>query len=274
MSQDLDSYFQNPFNEDDDLNISLSNDNIELSLNFNSPNNIPLNFGNIFTQPTLTFPPNSNIGSPFQNNENRGNIKKEDKKKLGRKKKDSTSKGLHTKYSSDNIIRKIKTLIIELIFNKIKIEINKAYNGKFSKSIDKKKLLKINKKDILKSGNKEFLNQTLNEIFSNDISSKYKIPPYQASHNKNLIIDLLKEKDEKKRKKFNDLFKLTFLDCLKHFRESKNLKELEGLTTLKNVLNNFEKDPEYVQLFNHYVKNFEEEIERIKEKKKEKNEIL
>ena len=271
MNQDIDSYFQNPFSEDDDLNISLSNENIELSLNFNSPNNFPLNFGNIFTQPTLTFPPNSNIGSPFQNNENRGNIKKEEKKKLGRKKKDSTSKGLHTKYSSDNIIRKIKTLIIKLMFDKINIEINKECNEKFSKSIDKKKLLKINKKDILNSGNKVFLNQTLKEIFSNDISSKYKIPHYQASHNKNLISDLLNEKDEEKRKKFNDLFKLTFLDCLKLFRERKNFKELEGLTTLKNVLNNFEKDPEYAQLFDHYVNNFEEEIKRIKEIKKEKN---
>ena len=153
-----------------------------------------------------------------------------------------------------------------MLFNKINIEINKAYNGKFSKSIYKKQLLKINQKNILESGNKKFLNQTLQEIFSNEISCKYKKHLDKASYNQQIILKLLNEKDEEKRKKFNNLFKLTFLDCLKHFTESVKHKELEGLTTLKNVISNFEEDPEYANLFEHYVQIFEKEIERIKEK--------
>ena len=288
MSQNIDSDFQNSLKEDENLfgfhdnsDICLSNDNIWSSLDFNSPNNDPINLVNIFTQPTSSFSPNNNICIPFQNNENKDNNQKEqkkekdrkeqkkekkEKKKLGRKKKNSTIKSLHTKYSSDNIIRKIKTHIIKWLFNKINIEINKAYNGKFSKSIYKKQLLKINQKNILESGNKKFLNQTLQEIFSNEISCKYKKHLDKASYNQQIILKLLNEKDEKKRKKFEDLFKLTFLDCLKHFRESENYKELEGLTTLKNVISNFEEDPEYANLFEHYVQIFEKEIERIKEK--------
>ena len=286
MSQDIDSDFQNSLKEDENLfgfldnsDICLSNDNIWSSLDFNSPNNDPINLVNIFTQPTSSFSPNNNICIPFQNNENKDNNQKEqkkekdrkeqkkekkEKKKLGRKKKNSTIKSLHTKYSSDNIIRKIKTHIIKLLFNKINIEINKAYNGKISKS--KKQLLKISQKNILESGNKKFLNQTLQEIFSNEISCKYKKHLDKASYNQQIILKLLNEKDEEKRKKFEDLFKLTFLDCLKHFRESENYKQLEGLTTLKNVISNFEEDPEYANLFEHYVQIFEKEIERIKEK--------
>ena len=274
MNQDIDSDFQNSLKEDqnlydfhDDLDIFLSNDNIGSSLNFNSPNYPPINLGNLFTEPTSSFLQNNDISSPFKNNANKGNSQKEEKEEkkiLGRKKKNSINKGLHTKYSSDNIIRTIKSHFIKILLNAINIEIKKAYNGKFSKDIEKKCLVKINQAEILKSGNKTFLAQTLEEIFSNDISSIYK-QKYLSSHNKNNISDLINEKDEQKREKFKDLFKLTFLDCFKLFRESDNHKELEGLTTLKNTLNNLE-DPEYKKLFKYYVEHFEEVIQRIKEK--------
>lgn len=276
MNQDIDSDFQNSLKEDlnlfdfhDDSDLFLSNDNIGPSLDFNSPNYQPINLGNFFTQPTSSFPTNNDISSPFKNNANKGNNQKEEKKEkkiLGRKRKNSINKGLHTKFSSDNIIRKIKSHLIKFLLNEINIEINKTYNGKFSKDIYKKYLLKINQDEILKSGNKAFLNQTLEVIFSNNISSIYK-KNYQSSHNKKIISDLINEKDEQKRKKFSDLFKLTFLDCLKHFRESDYHKELEGLTTLKNALNNMKEGPEYKKLFKHYVEHFEEVIKRIKEKK-------
>ena len=57
MSQDIDSDFQNSLKEDENLfgfhdnsDICLSNDNIWSSLDFNSPNNDPINLVNIFTQ--------------------------------------------------------------------------------------------------------------------------------------------------------------------------------------------------------------------------------
>jgi hypothetical protein len=292
MNQDIDSDSQNSLKEEqnlvyfhDDSDKFLSNDNTWPFLDFNSPNNCPINMGNIFTQPTTSFLGNNNICSRHQNNGNEVNnekkeneevkeAKKEKKEKkekkgkgmLGRKKKNSSIKGLHTKYNSDNIIRKIKTLFLNILLNKINSDIKKEY---------KKKLFKINQYFILRSGNK-FLNQTLEDIFSNsnNISSNNKNLYSKLSRNKKIISDLLNEKDEQKRKKFNDLFKLTFLDCLKHFRESEKFKELEGLTTLKNVINKFTDDSEYSILFEHYVNNFEKVINNIKEKRKKKKEIL
>ena len=191
---------------------------------------------------------------------------------LGRKKKNSNEKCKHDKYSQDNIIRRIKTLIIKLVLKKINIyinEINEVYNMKNSKRIYKTPLLKVVQKDILKTGNKQFLTQTLQEIFSNDISTKYKTSFNQSSYNQQIILKLLNEKNEEKRKKFIDLFKLTFLDCLKHFRGSAKHIELEGLTTLKKLMseNEFMEDPEYSKIFKYYVLNFEEVIKNKKSKK-------
>ena len=54
-------------------------------------------------------------------------------KKLGRKRKNSESKGLHDKYSGDNIIRKIKSTLISELTNYINSVIYKTYNGNVSK---------------------------------------------------------------------------------------------------------------------------------------------
>ena len=261
------------------------NDSVESNfLDFNNSLYFdPLKLPNIGTQPTSSLLQNNKINSLFLNNENKGNNQREEKeekkeekenektekKRLGRKKKDSNEKGKHDKYSQDNIIRRIKTLIIKFVLRKINIyinEVNEVYNIKISKDIYKTPLLKVDQKEILKTGNKQFLGQTLQEIFSNEISTKYKSSYNQSSHNQQIILKLLNEKDEEKRKKFIDLFKLTFLDCLKHFRGSVKHKELEGLTTLKKLMNEneFKGDPEYSKIFNHYVFNFEGVIKNKK----------
>ena len=46
------------------------------------------------------------------------------------------------------------------------------------------------------------------------------------------------EKDEKKRIYFNNLFNLTFLQCLKHFIGRQNICELEGLSGLDEIKKN------------------------------------
>jgi len=292
------------YDYDNDKEFSLINCNFEpiFSVSNFSQNFYSLNLPYKDTQPTSSLPQNNNMNSQLQNNENKDNKKieenkekdkkeeqenkekdkkeeeenkeskekKKEKKMLGRKKKDSKDKGIHDKYSSDNIIRRIKTLILNNLLITINIFINKVYNRKIAKGNNKNyTLLKVDLKGIYKTGNKQFLEQTLEEIFSNNISKKCK--KYQTSHNKQIISELLKEKDEEKRKKFNDLFKLTFLDGLKHFRESFNHEELEGLTTLSNIMSKI-KDLEYSKLFKHYVLNFEEVIKNKKSKKsKEKN---
>ena len=67
------------------------------------------------------------------------------KSSLGRKRKNSERKGLHNKYSRDNVIRKIKSKLIKLLINVINQLINKLYNENVVYSTFIKKILPLNK---------------------------------------------------------------------------------------------------------------------------------
>ena len=196
-----------------------------------------------------------------------------EKKDLGRKKKEYEGLGLHNKFSDDNIIRKVKNAILQnaRIFINSKIKTIYEYkNNKFSK---KKELLKMKKSQSISSRvdyNKNFLEKTLGEIFSEDISSKY--IQYPSAHNKKLIESLINDEDEQKKKIFNEIFNLTFLDCLNYFRGRKIIEELEGLNNLEDYIKRAKiKDKEYCTIFKYFVNNFEKIImdkkSRIKNKK-------
>ena len=197
-----------------------------------------------------------------------------EKKDLGRKKKEYEGLGLHNKFSDDNIIRKVKNAILKntMIFINSKIKTIYEYkNNKFSK---KKELLKMKKSQSISSRvdyNKNFLEKTLGEIFSEDISSKY--IQYPSTHNKKLIESLINDEDGQKKKIFNEIFNLTFLDCLNHFRGRKIIEELEGLNNLEDYIKRAKiiKDKEYCTIFKYFVNNFEKIImdkkSRIKNKK-------
>ena len=66
-----------------------------------------------------------------------------------------------------------------------------------------------------------------------------------------------------KKKYFTELFNITFLDCLKHFRGEIFVKELEGLNcfeNLKEIIKNKYKEEEgddYVESLEYYLKNYE-----------------
>ena len=182
---------------------------------------------------------------------------------LGRKKKGSNETGNHNKYSEDNVIKKIKTHLLTILYKFINDVIKKVYNGNIGHGILQKQLLKINQNQVIVSkNNKQFLNKTLKDIFSEDISTKYST--YSLSHNKELIKNLLNETDEEKRIKLNKLFNLTFIECLRHFRGSEFIEELRGLDSLESVLKKFENDKDYLDEFNGYCFKFEEVIQKKK----------
>ena len=109
----------------------------------------------------------------------------------------------------------------------------------------------------------------MKEIFSENLSlrcSKYKI-----DHNKNLINELLNEKDKIKQIFFNDLFSLTFLDCINHFRGSKNIYCLEGLPNYNEICQNLNGDDDYKESFKCYIDNFENIIKNKKSRKSNKD---
>ena len=144
------------------------------------------------------------------------------KRKQGRKKKDDPVKTNHNKYSSDNIIKTIKTkmndslivfinnLINSLYENnkekltKILGELNNNKNKANSKFIEVIK--KIDYKTIANKTNKKYnlklLDLTIGEYLSKDISPKYRI--INKDYNKNIISKLLEDNDN------NPLFNFIF----------------------------------------------------------------
>ena len=196
-----------------------------------------------------------------------------EKKVLGRKKKAYEGLGEHNKFSNDNIIRKVKHVILHSIMLFINKKIMYLYSYEDEKVLKAKQLFKLKQNQPMSSRidyNKDFLQKTLGTIFSGDISSKYSCHP--LTHNKMLIESLIKDKDEKKRNIFNEIFNLTFVDCLKHFRGSEQIEALEGINNLDGYLKGQKNsnDKEYCALFKYFVNNFETIIKEKKSRNRSK----
>ena len=206
-----------------------------------------------------------------------------EKKDLGRKKKEYEGLGLHNKFSDDNIRRKIKSLLLKYILIFINETINIIYNGDIGKGIFKKELKTLVQSQISNATiefNKELLDKTLEEIFSENISGKYRNFP---KNNNKLVIQslIINEEDENKRKYFKKLFNLTFTDCLKQFRGEKKFEELEGFVLFDNIneiqfeyLNKYKDGKEYINQLRHYLKNYENITNAKKGKKKHNNDLV
>ena len=214
------------------------------------------------------------VSKVIENKEKKKKIKifkNENLNHFGRKKKDSNEKGIHDKYSSDNIIRKCKAVLLQIISNFINNKIKDIYRYDRNYSIRRSGLKKMNQFQVVNSNvkyNQQFIYKKLKDIFSEKISSR--CTTYSEEHNKQLINCLLNEKDKIKRNLFNEIFNLTFLDCLKHFRGSIVISCLYGLKNIDEVINEF-KDEDYKESFICYIENFEEIIKNKKPRRNKKN---
>ena len=186
-------------------------------------------------------------------------IKEKIKNKIfGRKKKNSLEKGTHNKYTSDNLIRKCKAVVINILSKLINKKIYEIYKDDITYKSKKKKLVKMKQFQIANSNiefNKLFIHKKLKDIFSENLSSR--CTSYSIDHNKNLVNDLLNEKDLTRRNKFQELFELTFLDCVEHLRGSKYIDILEDLEKYDKVCDNLNGDEDYKESFRCYIDNFE-----------------
>ena len=110
-----------------------------------------------------------------------GDTKKIALKFPGRKKIGESCDGSHNKYSFDNMIRKTKGLIKNLLFQFINNKIVIIYKGKIGNGTDIKKLFLIEQYQFFNSNidfNRAFLQKTLGEIFSANLSMKKTIIKY------------------------------------------------------------------------------------------------
>ena len=197
-------------------------------------------------------------------------LKKEGLKHFGRKKKNSNEKGIHDKYSSDNIIRKCKAILLQILTKLINDKIKEIYGKEKNYNIKRNRLKKMNQFQVVNSNvkyNQQFLNRKLKDIFSEKISSR--CTTYSEDHNKQLINSLLNDEDKRKRKIFNDIFNLSFLECLKHFRGSIIIPCLYDLKKYNEIVDEI-KDEDYKESFKCYIENFEEIIKNKKPRRNKK----
>ena len=186
----------------------------------------------------------------------RGQLKLEEEKnnnKKGRKKNNEPSDGKHNKDSPDNIIKKIKSKLLDyllkfinnllksLLYNKINTYIQ---IGKNEKEMEKEKIIKkIDYKaivdDMKRENNLNLLDNRLQKILSNDITSKYST--LSKDLNKKIIDNILKE--EKDNEIIMFVFKLTFREWFDIFTYKKEIKDFDILDdeSINKIINHFER---------------------------------
>ena len=177
------------------------------------------------------------------------------------------NKNLYNKIIELNLFRKCKTILI----NKLLKFINNKIKEIYSNNIDNRTRLFILNKNLVESTRLDFnlmlLQKSLLEIFSENNINRIIIYHLDPNWNKRLIEKLLNEKDDDKRKYFENLFNLTFLDYLDHFTTKRVIEELQGLKTfldIKNDENELKRlkldDKEYLNSFEDFLNNYEEKL--------------
>ena len=197
-----------------------------------------------------------------------------EKKKIGRKIKSKEGLGEHNKFSNDNLARKCKHLVLDSIWNFINKKIKIIYSDESHNFLKMKQLLKLSQKSVERSKvkyNKAFMNKSLQSIFSEDVSTKYS--RYNINHNKNLIEDLLNEKDEEKKIIFQKLFSLTFMDCLNYYRGNIDIEILDGMKRFDDYLKETDlgnNSDEYEKVLKCFMDNYEKIIREKRSRRRVK----
>ena len=180
---------------------------------------------------------------------------------------DSENKVIHTRFSQDNIFKKIKSEIFKSPVEFINTLLNKTKE-------DEDKILKLNYKyinQIKKEKDIGYLNMPLKEFLSMDISSKY--PKKQSNLNKENINKILDETKDNETIQF--AFNMTFRDFINIFTKKikvdklmNNLDQNTKIETkrIENSIQGIEKllnkisennDSKYFSLFCIFLYNYE-----------------
>ena len=199
--------------------------------------------------------------------------KNDNKDFLHKKRKANNKNENKSQFTSDCCVKKIRIIILNSIINFINEKIKILLNNNIGKGIFIKQLLPINKTILYHSSveyDKEFLNKKLKEILTS-ISNKY--TNYLSNKNEETIEYLINL--ENKGKYFQELFDLSFVDCLKHIRGTKNTELLNDLPKLDNILKKKKKNINEKEINNYkdIINNYESiiDIKKTRNKKKAKN---
>lgn len=169
----------------------------------------------------------------------------------GRKKREDLPERKHNKKSADNIIKKIKGIILEYLL----VFVNEIINNKNKlKSLDyKKNVDKIKKDEDLK-----LLETSVKDYLSQDISSKYFKTP--IDWNKELINSILNE--QKDSEVINFVFNMKIKDWIELFTLKKSIYDFESLSNIgcKEIENKLQKIQSIRKVFDEILKKNEDDF--------------
>ena len=173
--------------------------------------------------------------------------------------------GKHNKFSKDNLIRKIKSKLLAAIRSYINSLLKTYYLKNEIKSVVL--LQKLDQKYIRDTSidfNKKLINLKIKDIFSDDISLKYKA--LGRNFNKNLINKIYQGKSQKN---IISILEMTFLECLEHVSGKKNYESLKGLENeFQLIVNNMNETDKYIEAFNNLLSMFEFHFKNTTPRKK------
>jgi len=191
--------------------------------------------------------------------------KSNNKELLGKKRKDN--------YSPDKIGKRVRIVILKAILDFINRKIKYFYKN-IGKGLLEKQFQEIDKKNLSHSRvgfDKYFIELKLKEIFSWNISGK--ITRFLKDHNKKLLELLIQSENEGEY--FQELFELTFSQCLEHIQGEKNYDVLNGMMNIKEIIENFcdkkeIQDNDFNDNFMEVFKNYQNFVGRKTPRKKNK----
>ena len=174
------------------------------------------------------------------------------KTKVGRKPKFSKTISEHTKFSHDNILRKIKVKFFHKLVNYLNSIIISKYHTRLRPL--KPLIGKINQNNAI-NFNRTLLNTKLKDIFSlYEINGKFKL--FEKNHNKSVIDKIYGENI----KELIDILEMTFFEVFKIFRDLNDTQKLIGFEKIDSVIREMsvkELDEKYIDKFRNAVMNFE-----------------
>ena len=197
--------------------------------------------------------------------------------KRGRKLKMSDEIGNHNNKTFDNLLKRIKHSLLKGLRVFINIKIKEVY--KDDKKLSSLELLTLTQEQANNSKiafNKIFIHKSIKEIFSEQLSTKYKSKKDNLyNHNEEVIKKLLPKKDIEKRNIFENILNLKFIDVVNYVIGKRNdLTQLYGLKLAENLSASLSIDEEYSNVIYYTMKNLEKILNEKKSRNRsKKNEI-
>ena len=220
----------------------------------------------------------------YTTTENEKNIQIELHYKRGRKPNNDNSERIHTKYKSDNIMKKINGIFFKYLvyfINNIlyKYNIERDEKDKIIKELDYDKYIN----HLRKIENVTYLYQSIQKLLSNDISPKYKAKKgFDINSNRNNIKMILEKEQENE--VINYVFNIKFGEWIDLLIMEKDIKEIgkisdigyteikKNLPTINDLIKDVKQnnDKTYLSLFLFYLFNYKRSL-FIKNARKRKN---